>query len=674
MHLNSSLARAALLAGLAWLVGPPARAAAAPAAPIDDAARFGELEQVRGADISPDGKRLVFVVPGPGTRTTAYVAELDTGQSHPVIAAEGKPWRLLHCSWASSKRIVCTQFGVVDAAGYSANFVTANRLFAIDIDGTQVRALGAPDSSTALTGRLYDGHIIDWLDGSTDSVLMAREYVPEMVTGRLSTRKTVGLGIDRLDTRSGVARPVEPPERMAAAFISDGSGNVRIKSLDLLDGNGMMLGRTTHLYRKKGEREWRPLGTLLREAGNETGMAPLAVDPTLDCAYVLQKVDGRWALYRVKLDGSLATELVLAQPDVDVEDVITAGRNGHVIGATWSREFSQVQYFDTDYRNLAAALGKAIPRLPLVQFMGASGDEQQLLLRASSDIDPGHYYTYDRKSHRLSEVALERPSLEGHALAAQKPIEYPAADGTRIPGYLTLPPGVTEAKGLPAIVMPHGGPASRDTWGFDWIVQFFAARGFAVLQPNYRGSAGFGDQWYRDSGFKGWRTAVGDVTDAGRWLVATGQADPAHLAIFGWSYGGYAALQAQVLAPGLFKATVAVAPVTDFGQLRDEARNFTSARLALDFIGNGAHIDEGSPSRHPGAFTAPVLMFHGDHDVNVNLNESKSMDTALRKAGKSSELVVYPGLDHQLPDGTVRADMLRRSDLFLRKALGIGGG
>ncbi|MEI9851159.1 MAG: alpha/beta fold hydrolase [Sphingomonas sp.] len=124
--------------------------------------------------------------------------------------------------------------------------------------------------------------------------------------------------------------------------------------------------------------------------------------------------------------------------------------------------------------------------------------------------------------------------------------------------------------------MPHGGPGARDEWGFDWLAQFFAARGYAVLQPNFRGSAGYGEDWFLENGFKSWRTAIGDVNDGGRWLVGQGIAAPAKLAIVGWSYGGYAALQSAVLDPELFKAIVAIAPVTDLGALKEESRWFTT--------------------------------------------------------------------------------------------------
>jgi dipeptidyl aminopeptidase/acylaminoacyl peptidase len=314
-------------------------------------------------------------------------------------------------------------------------------------------------------------------------------------------------------------------------------------------------------------------------------------------------------------------------------------------------------------------LERALPKTPLIGFESASADEQFLVVRASSDTDPGNWYLYDRAKKSLGLISPARPALKGKTLSPMKPVSYPAADGTQIPGYITLPPGMTEAKNLPAIVMPHGGPGARDEWGFDWLTQFYAQRGFVVLQPNFRGSAGFGDAWYANNGIRGWKTSIGDVCDAGRWLVSQGIADPAKLAIVGWSYGGYAALQSNVLDPNLFKAVVAIAPVTDFALMKTKAMQYTNAFLTADFIGSGPHVKEGSPAQNVGLFKAPVIMFQGDNDLNVDISQSRLMDKELRKAGKSSELIVYPDLEHSLRDGTVRADMLRRSDAFLRKQL-----
>jgi len=239
-----------------------------------------------------------------------------------------------------------------------------------------------------------------------------------------------------------------------------------------------------------------------------------------------------------------------------------------------------------------------------------------------------------------------------------------------VPAYLTLPPSGAKA-GLPAIVMPHGGPSARDEWGFDWLSQYFAAKGYAVLQPNFRGSSGYGDAWFQGNGFRSWRVAIGDVNDAGKWLVSQGIADVSKLAIFGWSYGGYAALQSGVVEPGLFKAVVAVAPVTDLAGLKEESRFWSNHVLANRFIGSGPHIREGSPAENVANMRAPVLLFHGDLDRNVGINQSRRMADRLRAAGKKAELVVYPKLDHYLEDSKVRADMLRKSDSFLRSALGL---
>jgi dipeptidyl aminopeptidase/acylaminoacyl peptidase len=392
------------------------------------------------------------------------------------------------------------------------------------------------------------------------------------------------------------------------------------------------------------------------------------VDPQLNAVYALEKINGRQALYRVALDGSMRKDLVFAHPEVDVDGLVRIGRSQRPVGASYATEHRRAVYFDDELKRLGQSLSKALPRLPLIRFIDSSVDERKLLIWAGSDTDPGRYYVYDKPTRNLSEIMLSRPQLEGLKLAPVKAVTYRAADGTTIPAYLTLPPG-SSGNGLPAIVMPHGGPSARDEWGFDWLAQFYANRGFAVLQPNFRGSAGFGDEWYKRNGFQSWHTAVGDVVDSGRWLVSEGVADPSKLAIVGWSYGGYAALQSNVVEPNLFKAVVAIAPVTDLNLLKEQYRNWTSFALARDFIGSGPHIRDGSPAQNAGRIKAPVLMFHGDLDRNVEVSASKLMEQRLRHSRKQVELVVYPGLDHYLDDSQARSDVLRRSDQFLRSAL-----
>ena len=361
---------------------------------------------------------------------------------------------------------------------------------------------------------------------------------------------------------------------------------------------------------------------------------------------------------------------MLSRPDADVDSLERIGRDNRVVGASYATERRQVEYFDPELKKLAAALHRALPGQPQIDFIDASAGEAKLLIIASSDTNPGMTYLYDKDTKQLAELLPVRPELEGVAMGKMTSVTFPAADGAMIPGYLTLPPGST-GKDLPAIVMPHGGPGSRDEWGFDWLVQYYAARGFAVLQPNYRGSTGYGAAWYQKNGFQSWRTAIGDVNDAGRWLVSQGIAKPEQLAIVGWSYGGYAALQSSVLDPNLYKAIVAVAPVTDLERLRDEARPYTSFALVDRFIGRGPHIQEGSPAQNAAAIKAPVLLFHGTQDQNVGIGESRLMADKLRAAGKQVELVEFPGLTHSLVDRAARVRLLAESDAFLRRSMGM---
>jgi dipeptidyl aminopeptidase/acylaminoacyl peptidase len=220
------------------------------------------------------------------------------------------------------------------------------------------------------------------------------------------------------------------------------------------------------------------------------------------------------------------------------------------------------------------------------------------------------------------------------------------------------------------VVLPHGGPEARDEWGFDWLAQYLANLGYAVLQPNFRGSGGYGDQWLQQNGFRSWRTSIGDINAGARWLAAQGIGDPNRMAILGWSYGGYAALQAGATEPSLFKAIVAIAPVTDLQQAKDDFRNYTNARNAAEYIGTGPHIREGSPLRNVSAITAPVLLVHGNRDLNVPVIHSRRMDEALRAANNRSELLLFEGLEHDLADSSARVQMLQRIGTFLATSLG----
>ncbi|HUE78813.1 MAG TPA: S9 family peptidase [Sphingomicrobium sp.] len=641
--------------------------AAANAAPLaEDAKAFGTREYLQTMDISPSGQKVVMLVSGPGATTVVEVADLQSGKIQRMVDTDGKPERLSWCSFAGESSLVCRYGGIDRVDNLLVGF---SRLITLGTDGAPLKQLGQKASSRDQYIRQSDGAVIDWLPGEQGQVLMARAYVPEgETTGRLISRTREGLGVDKIDLKSLKVTPVETPRKNADIYLSDGRGNVRLMgSVDADHNSGQLSGIYNFRYRLAGAREWRDLGSYNSQT-NE-GFYPLAVDADANALYALRKTNGRDALYRVALDGSARATLVAQDPMVDIDNVLRLGDGQRVIGYTFADERRRSVYFDPEFTRLQAALAKAIPDKPLIDFHGASADGQQLLVLASADTDPGTFYRFNKATKKLEELALVRPALEKRALAKVQPIAIPGANGVRIPAYVTIPAG-SSGKNLPAVVLPHGGPSARDEWGFDWLAQFLAARGFAVIQPNYRGSAGYGDTWLAANGFQGWRTSIGDVTAAANYLVAQGIADPKRLAIVGWSYGGYAALQSAATQPGLYKAVVAIAPVTDLAKLRQDAEGFTNRDRVRKFIGSGPHLVEGSPARNAAAIASPVLLVHGDMDANVLIGQSERMESALRAAGKPVEMLRYRGLDHQLDDSQARVEMLTRIGQLLERTTG----
>jgi dipeptidyl aminopeptidase/acylaminoacyl peptidase len=665
MSLPGTVAAGVLLASL------PLLSNAEPS--FDPAKAFGARPSVEDLSLSPDGMSVAFVVPTSGQGSAVLVQSLAKGAprtSKPILGASGKPERLGGCDWVSNQRLVCSIYGVV-SGGSILEPVQFSRLVAINTDGSKLQLLSTRGSTYTRGIQLGGGSVIDWLPDEDGAVLMSRVYLPDDHIGSHIGSSKKGIAVDRIDTLTLSSRTIEQPREDVVAYISDGRGTIRIIGVRSRRGavGDYESGNTAYYYRKTDSRDWLPMGDVVGEEHN--GFEPVAVDHDANLAYGYKKLDGRLALYTVALDGSLKEDLVYARPDVDVGGLHQIGRRHRVVAVSYSDEFSRYHFLDPDFEKLVTSLAKALPGQPSLRVVDSSMDENKLLIRAGSDQDPGVYYLFDKKLRQLETFFAVRGELEGVKLAGVKPIHYQAADGTMIPGYLTLPPGVDTPKDLPAIVMPHGGPSARDYWRFDWLAQYFANRGYVVLQPNFRGSTGYGDDFFNKNGFRSWPTAIGDVLDSGRWLVAQGIARADRLAVVGWSYGGYAALQSAVVDPGVFKAVIAIAPVTDLPDLKEQHRQWSDFLVVTREIGEGPHVREGSPALNAAKIKVPVLLFHGEMDRNVLIQQSKEMNDRLAAAGVPHELVTWPDLDHQLDDSAARAEMLRKSDAFLRRVLGL---
>lgn len=634
----------------------------------DVAAKFGQREAVRQVAISPDGERLALVGPVKGAGSVVSVITIATRESRPVLSARGGSEQIGSCNWALATRLVCSVHiinrGTTGLLGFG-------RLFALDADGKNMQLLSDRARTRAYAASQHGGDIIDWTDADgSGRVLMTRNQVTENRTGSILGASASGLGVDAVDTVSLKRKTVESPKDGVVDYISDGRGHVRMMITQTETSDGYTGSTYNISYRKAGSRDWEGFGTYVSEAGLGTGFLPVAIDPDLDVAYGFDSLNGRSALYSVSLDGRMTKTLIYANDQVDVDSTVRIGRSDRVVGAQYVTDKRHTVFFDSQLKALGTALAKALPDHPLISFVDSTADEQKLVLWVGSDVDPGGYYLFDKSTRQLAEVMKLRAQLDPAKLANVKAVHYKSRDGVDIPAYLTLPPG-SDGKGLPAIVMPHGGPSARDEWGFDWLSQYFAARGYAVLQPNFRGSSGYGAQWFQKNGFQSWPTAIGDVDDGGKWLVSSGIAVPGKIGIVGWSYGGYAALQSGVYEPGLFKAIIAIAPVTDLEQLREDSRYYTNFRQVEASIGRGDHVKTGSPAQNVDKISVPVLLVHGDYDQNVDVGQSRLMNSRLRSAGKTVEYLEFPGLDHQLADDEARTKMLAEADKFLRDSMGL---
>lgn len=655
----TSLLAAGLLAGIS-------SNAFAEAMSLEQAAKtFGARDSAWAADLSPSGRKIVFLAAGAGSQTVAKVYDADTKKTANILGSSGKPETLRWCEFATETQLICRYTGNAEFEGVLLGF---SRMVTLDLNGSNVKSLGSKRAGFDMYLRQSDGSVLDWLPDDEGSVLMARTYVPKVEERATNIKDDrLGLGVDRVELATLRSKTVEEPRREASHYMTDGRGNVRIMAFAESDNVGQLKGITTFRFRKAGSREWERLGAF--NSQEDVGMWPVAIEQSTNSAYVLEDLNGRDALYRISLDGTGTKTLVAKNDSVDIGGVVRIDRGLPVIGYSYTDDRNRTIYFDPEYKKLGASLSKALPATPLIEFAAASRDAKSLLIHASSDIDPGAYYLLNRATKQMEPVLLSRDVLQPEKLAPVQAISYPAADGKMIPAYLTLSKG-GPAKGRPAVVLPHGGPSARDNWGFDWLAQFLAARGYAVIQPNYRGSAGYGDEFLGENAFRDWKMAMSDISDSAKYLVAQGIADPNKLAIVGWSYGGYAALQSASLEPDRYKAVVAVAPVTDLAMLKRDYYEFTSSKLARETIGSGEHLKPGSPLQNASRIKAPVLLVHGDMDINVRSRHSVEMAQALQKGGTQVELVRHKDLDHFLDDSNVRTEMLTKIGQLLDRTIG----
>jgi TonB family protein len=304
------------------------------------------------------------------------------------------------------------------------------------------------------------------------------------------------------------------------------------------------------------------------------------------------------------------------------------------------------------------------------RIVNFSRDQNRVLIWSGGADDPGTYYVFDRAGKRMNIFASPYDRLTDVRLSTVKPVRYQSRDGLSIPAYLTLPAG-REAKDLPLIVMPHGGPFIRDSYAFDPWVQLLANRGYAVLQPNFRGSTGYG-RAYVERGYGEWGGKMQDDLDDGvDWLAAAGTIDPKKVCLMGGSYGGYAALWGAIRNPDKYRCAISFAGVSDVRSLLKYSNEFLIARRYTKqwrkkIVGAEARdLAAVSPLQQAARLNVPVLIAHGERDSTVPVDQSRKMVAALKGRGASVQSAFYPNAAHGFDRTDDSIDFLKRVEAFL---------
>jgi len=407
-------------------------------------------------------------------------------------------------------------------------------------------------------------------------------------------------------------------------------------------------------------------GQKIREGNNPLGRIDLiglgATPGTIIFAEEQKGTEPQW--FEIPLAGGEPKEILA---DASIQNAFIDERTRRLIGYRQQGDFPVYTFFDGFQQKVANATMKAFPGLS-VHLMDWNDRFDRLIVMTDGPGAPQTWWSVDIKTGKAQELGSSYP-ISAADVGPMRMVSYKAGDGTEIAGVLTLPPN-RQPKNLPVVIFPHGGPTARDFPGFDWWAQALASRGYAVLQPNFRGSDGYGVAFRRAGNGQWGRKMQSDISDGLAWLAAQGIVDPRRACIMGASYGGYAALAGVTLQHGLYRCAVAVAGVSDVAKMAatdiaDTNYDRTMKRAIEEEIGTRQDLRPVSPINFAAQADAPILLIHGKNDVVVPYDQSNDMAAALRLANKPVEFVTLPGEDHWLSRSETRLTMLEASVRFI---------
>jgi dipeptidyl aminopeptidase/acylaminoacyl peptidase len=476
------------------------------------------------------------------------------------------------------------------------------------------------------------------------------------------------LQLFKINAHTGDRSTVEPGTYDTRKWFMDGHGHV-VARVDQKENP-----LRDHVWVPDGH-DWRAMGDYDATGDRGAGIIGISNDGTA-LIRLLENDGGTDALTRMDLKTGKET-ILSSNPQYDVYSTLNDPWTDRIIGVTYTADTPERHYFEDKTEALQKGLEAAFPG---VSAEAVSWDMamDKVIVEVESPKHPYDYYFLDRTTHAATKIGSAYPDLHEPDLGSVQAYPYKARDGLNIPAYLTLPPGKA-VKNLPIVVLPHGGPDARDKIDFDWMAQFFANRGYAVLQPNYRGSSGYGRK-FTEAGLHQWGLKMqDDITDGVKKLIADGIADPKRVCIVGGSYGGYAALAGAALTPDVYACAVSFAGISDLPRMlsSDRARYGKNSHVASFWKSRiGSAYDDSdqlratSPARHADQIKCPVLLMHGEGDTTVPIEQSEIMADAMKSAGKNVEFIRFPGEDHYFNLADTRVRFLKETEAFLQKNIG----
>lgn len=625
------------------------------------------------AQISPDGSKLAVSFLRDDTAMVAVV-DLTAGKAVGVAAVKS-PDTLGDIWWKSDQRLIYR------SVRHSVQAPYFTILSAVNVDGSNHVVL---NFNPQRNGLYTEDSVVDAMRQDSENVLIGSYTAKQEYPVVYRTDVVHSRGTGEVLHNANAGSITWPTSRKAlfnapgrgCDYVTDNAGVVRTCLTTETDTTNRLF------YRATDSADWVELAHY--GYGGSGTVQPVAFTADNRQIYVFSTLKrDTQALYLFDPEKKALGDLIFEAPGADVSDVVFGGDGHTPVAVTYFKKGMGIHYLDERLAEVHQALNGAF-KGQQVQLVSLNKDNSKVVVWAGDASTPGSYYIYDTKNNTVQKVADRAPWIDRTKMANTRAVEFDARDGLHLNGYLTLPRDAPD-KGLPLIVQVHGGPLGvRDIASFDSDTQFLANRGYAVLQVNFRGSGGYGRS-FLGAGQREWGGKMQtDLEDGVKWLVARGTADPNRVGIFGWSYGGYAAMMALASAPDMFKCGVSLEGVSNLvrvlnstevrSRTGDWGREIGSAERAFwqQVIGDrsdDAALKAASPVFNVDKIKAPLFLAHGSDDLTVPSTDSTDMESAMKRGGKPVELLMVPGEGHGFVQERSVKLLYERLDAFLAKNL-----